>query len=58
MVCRSGTSTMVTAVHASGTLNCIELLWDYATELGITIEKTADPSKMAEELFVKVKAMI
>jgi hypothetical protein len=37
---------------------CIELLWDYATELGITIEKTADPSKMAEELFVKVKAMI
>ena len=37
---------------------CIELLWDYATELGIRIEKTADPSKMAEELFVKVKAMI
>src|SRR5512136_541276 len=37
---------------------CIELLWDYATELGITIEKTADPTKMAEELFTKVKAMI
>ena len=36
---------------------CIELLWDYATELGIRIEKTADPTKMAEELFEKVKAM-
>jgi hypothetical protein len=34
---------------------CIELLWDYATELGIRIQKTADPTKMAEELFAKVK---
>ncbi len=34
---------------------CIELLWDYASELGITIRKTADPTKMAEELFTKVK---
>jgi len=37
---------------------CIELLWDYATELGIRIEKTADPTKMAEELFTKVKALV
>ena len=37
---------------------CIELLWDYATELGIRIEKTADPTKMAEELFTKVKAVV
>jgi predicted transcriptional regulator len=37
---------------------CIELLWDYAAELGIRLEKTADPTKMAEELFAKVKAMI
>jgi hypothetical protein len=37
---------------------CIELLWDYATELGIRIEKTADPTKMAEELFMKVKALV
>jgi predicted transcriptional regulator len=37
---------------------CIELLWDYATELGIRIEKSADPTKMAEELFTKVKAMV
>jgi len=37
---------------------CIELLWDYAAELGIKIEKTADPTKMAEELFKKVKAVV
>ena len=37
---------------------CIELLWDYAGELGIRLEKTADPTEMAEELFEKVKAMI
>ena len=37
---------------------CIELLWDYANELGVRIEKTADPTKMAEELFVKVKALL
>ena len=37
---------------------CIELLWDYATELGIRIEKSADPTKMAEELFMKVKALL
>ncbi len=37
---------------------CIELLWDYATELGIRIKKTADPTKMAEELFEKVKALV
>jgi hypothetical protein len=37
---------------------CIELLWDYATELGIRIEKTSDPTKMAEELFAKVKAVV
>jgi hypothetical protein len=38
--------------------DCIELLWDYANELGVRIEKTADPTKMAEELFEKVKAMV
>ena len=37
---------------------CIELLWDYATELGVKIEKTADPTKMAEELFTKIKEML
>ena len=37
---------------------CIELLWDYADELNIKIEKTADPTKMAEELFRKEKALL
>ncbi len=37
---------------------CIELLWDYAAELGIKIKKTADPTKMAEELFAKVKEIV
>lgn len=37
---------------------CIELLWDYADELGIRITRTADPTKMAEELFFKVKEMV
>lgn len=36
---------------------CIELLWDYANEMGIRITKTADPTKMAEELFSKVRAL-
>ena len=37
---------------------CIELLWDYANELGLKIERTADPTTMAEELFEKVKALV
>ena len=37
---------------------CIELLWDYAAELGIRIEKTADPTQMADELFMKVKEVV
>ena len=36
---------------------CIELLWDYAAELGIRIRKTTNPTNMAEELFEKVKAL-
>ncbi|MDD1701744.1 MAG: hypothetical protein LUQ31_02030 [Methanoregula sp.] len=36
---------------------CIELLWDYATELGVKIKKTADPTKMAEELFERAKEL-
>lgn len=37
---------------------CIELLWDYARELDIVLNRTADPTKMAEELFAKVKEMV
>ena len=36
---------------------CIELLWDYAGELGVRITKTSNPTKIAEELFLKVKEM-
>jgi predicted transcriptional regulator len=37
---------------------CIELLWDYASELGIDLKKTADPTKMAEELFVEIRRVV
>ncbi|VVB62792.1 Uncharacterised protein [uncultured archaeon] len=37
---------------------CIELLWDYADELKIALDRTADPTKIAEELFAKVKEMV
>ena len=37
---------------------CTELLWDYADELGITISRVADPTKLAEELFTTVKELV
>ena len=37
---------------------CIELLWDYSDELNVSIEKCDDPTKMAEELFEKLKEMV
>ena len=37
---------------------CIELLRDYASELGIEIRKTAHPTAMAEELFAKLKEIM
>ncbi len=37
---------------------CMELLWDYSEELGIALNRTADPTKTAEDLFAKVKEMI
>ena len=36
---------------------CIELLWGYADELKIPLSQTADPTKMAEELFVKERRL-
>jgi hypothetical protein len=38
--------------------DCIELLWDVADELQIRIRRCDDPTKMAEELFTKVKALL
>ncbi|MDD1693662.1 MAG: hypothetical protein LUQ71_02960, partial [Methanoregula sp.] len=37
---------------------CIEFIWDFAQELGIKIEKTADPTKMAEELLTKIRGSV
>lgn len=37
---------------------CIEFIWDFASELGINIEKTADPTKMAEELLTKIRELV
>ena len=34
---------------------CIEFIWDFAAELGIKLEKTQDPTKMAEELLIKIR---
>lgn len=34
---------------------CIEFIWDFAAELGIKLEKTADPTKMAEDLIAKIR---
>ena len=34
---------------------CIEFIWDFASELGIKLEKTQDPTKMAEELLAKIR---
>jgi len=34
---------------------CIEFIWDFAAELGIKLEKTQDPTKMAEELLAKLQ---
>lgn len=36
---------------------CIEFIWDFAQELGLKITKTADPTKMAEELLLKIREM-
>jgi transcriptional regulator len=34
---------------------CIEFIWDFAAELGIKLEKTQDPTQMAEELLAKIR---
>jgi hypothetical protein len=36
----------------------IELLWGYADELGIALEKTDDPTRLADELFAKLREMV
>jgi len=36
---------------------CIELLWDFADEMKIKLERTDDPTKLADELFEKLRGM-
>jgi hypothetical protein len=36
---------------------CIEFIWDFSAELGIKLEKTQDPTKMADELLAKIRGM-
>jgi hypothetical protein len=36
---------------------CIELLWDFADEMKIKLEKTDDPTKLAEEMFEKLRRL-
>ena len=52
---RSGTSTRATAAHAPRMPRRIQLLWGYADELGIALTKTDDPTRMADELFAKLR---
>ena len=37
---------------------CIELLWDFADEMKVKLERTDDPTKLAEELFGKLRTLI
>ena len=34
---------------------CIELLWDFADEINIKLERTDDPTKLADDLFEKLR---
>ena len=36
---------------------CIELLWDFADEMKLKLEKTDDPTKLADELFEKLRRL-
>mgnify|MGYP000915928950 FL=1 len=37
---------------------CIELLWDFADEMQFELQSTNDPTKIADELFAKLKESI
>jgi hypothetical protein len=36
---------------------CIELLWDFADEMKIKLDRTDDPTKLADELFEKLRML-
>ena len=37
---------------------CIELLWDFAEEMQLKLQSTEDPTKIADELFEKLKGLV
>jgi hypothetical protein len=37
---------------------CIELLWDFAEDMKLKLQSTEDPTKIADELFEKLKESI
>jgi predicted transcriptional regulator len=37
---------------------CIELLWDFAEEMNLKLQSTEDPTKIADELFRKLKELV
>ncbi|NPE28949.1 hypothetical protein HNV12_13490 [Methanococcoides sp. SA1] len=37
---------------------CMELLWDFADEMQIKLKQTDDPTKLAEELFEKLRGLL
>jgi hypothetical protein len=37
---------------------CIELLWDFAEEMKLKLQSTEDPTKIADELFRKLKELV
>jgi hypothetical protein len=37
---------------------CMELLWEFADEMKIKLEQTDDPTKLAEELFEKLRKLV
>ncbi|MCX9009676.1 MAG: hypothetical protein OIN66_01015 [Candidatus Methanoperedens sp.] len=37
---------------------CIELLWDFADEMKLKLENTDDPTKLADELFEKLRRLV
>ncbi len=39
-------------------VQCIELLWDFADEMKLKLERTDDPTKLAEELFKNLKRLV
>ena len=37
---------------------CIELIWDFAEEMQVKLQSAEDPTKLADELFGKLKEMV